>query len=97
MPLYILLARWTQKGIESIKESPARLDRAKELARSMGAEIESFVLLSGQYDFGVRLRAPDDDTVAKLVLAISSQGNVRTETMRAFTEEEFRQIIDGLP
>ena len=97
MALYILLFRWTQKGIENIKEGPARIDRAKELARSMGAEIESLVLLMGQYDFGIRLRAPDDDTVAKLVLAISSLGNVRSETMRAFTEEEFRQIVDTLP
>ena len=97
MALYILLARWTNRGIETIKNSPARLEHSKELARSMGAEIESFVLLMGQYDFGVRLRAPDDDTVAKFALAISSEGNVRTETLRAFTEEEYRQIIAGIP
>jgi uncharacterized protein with GYD domain len=63
----------------------------------MGAEIESFVLLMGQYDFGIRLRAPNDDTVAKFGLAVSSQGSVRSETMRAFSEEEFRQIVDMLP
>lgn len=97
MALYILLARWTNRGIETIKNSPARLKRSKELAHSMGAEIESFVLLMGQYDFGVRLRAPDDDTVAKFALAVSSEGNVRIETMRAFTEEEYREIIAGIP
>ncbi len=50
MPLYIVLASWTRKGIETIKDAPARIDRARELAHSMGAELESFLLLMGQYD-----------------------------------------------
>jgi|SRR3954466_4288198 uncharacterized protein with GYD domain len=97
MPLYILVGRWTNRGIETIKKSPARLKRAKELAHSLGAEVESFVLLMGRYDFGLWLRAPDDDTAAKFVLAARSEGNVRIETMRAFTEEEYLQIIAAIP
>lgn len=55
------------------------------------------MLLMGRYDFGIRLRAPDDDTAAKFVLAARSEGNVRIETMRAFTEEEYLQIIGAIP
>jgi uncharacterized protein with GYD domain len=50
-----------------------------------------------QYDHAVILEAPDDETVAKFALALGSQGNVRTETLRASTEDEFRQLINALP
>jgi len=63
----------------------------------MGAEIKQFYLTMGQYDFVVVLDAPSDETVAKFALAIGSRGNVRTETLRAFTESEYRQIIGALP
>lgn len=97
MPTYISLLRYTQKGAENMKESPARLDAAKELFKSMGAELKSFHLVMGQYDAVVIAEAPDDETVAKLVLSISSLGAVRTETLRAYTEDEYRNIIAALP
>ena len=80
-----------------MKESPARLDAAKELFKSMGAELKSFHLVMGQYDAVVIAEAPDDETVAKLVLSIGSLGAVRTETLRAYTEDEYRNIIAALP
>ena len=97
MPTYISLLRYTQKGAENMKESPARLDAAKELFKSMGAELKSFHLVMGQYDAVVIAEAPDDETVAKLVLSIGSLGAVRTETLRAYTEDEYRNIIAALP
>jgi uncharacterized protein with GYD domain len=97
MPTYITLVRYTQKGIENIKDSPARLDAAKKAFRAMGAELKQWYLVMGQYDAVVVSEAPDDETVAKLALAIGSLGSVRTETLRAFTEDEYRKIIAALP
>jgi len=97
MPTYLTLLRFTQQGVEKIKESPARLDRARQAFQSMGAEIKAFYLVLGQYDAVVISEAPNDETVGKLVLMIGAQGNVRTETLRAFTEDEYRKMIAALP
>ena len=97
MPTYISLLHFTQQGIEKIKESPARLDRARQAFQAMGAEIKGFYLVMGQYDAVLIAEAPDGETVAKLILATGSQGNVRTETMRAFSEDEYRKLIAALP
>ncbi len=59
--------------------------------------VQDYYLVIGQYDAVVVAEAPDDETVAKLALAIGSEGNVRTETLRAYTEDEYRKIIAALP
>ncbi len=97
MPTYISLISYTQNGIDNIKESPTRLDAAKEAFRAMGAELKEFYMVMGQYDLVVISEAPDDETVTKLVLMIGSGGAVRTETLRAYTEDEYRKIIASLP
>ena len=97
MPTYVTLIRYTQKGIEAIKDGPARLDAAKEAFRAAGGRIKDFYLVTGKYDAVVVAEAPDDETAVKLSLAIASRGNSRTETLRAFTEEEFRRIVANLP
>jgi uncharacterized protein with GYD domain len=97
MPTYMTLIRYTRQGIESIKDSPARLDTAKSLFKSMGAEIKSFYLAMGKYDVIVISEAPDDETATKLVLTIGSVGAVKTETFRVFTEDEYRKLISELP
>lgn len=97
MATYISLVKYTQQGIQNIKESPARLDTAKNAFQSMGAEIKEFYLVMGQYDLAIVFDAPDDETVARLMLATGALGNVSTQTMRAFTEDEFRNIVSGLP
>jgi len=97
MPTYVVLGHYTQQGVGNIKEGPARLDAAKQAFRAAGGELKQWYLVLGQYDFVVIAEGPDDETAAKLALAIGSQGNVRTETLRAFTEEEFRKIVAALP
>ncbi|MFQ6015249.1 MAG: GYD domain-containing protein [Anaerolineae bacterium] len=97
MATYVILVNYTQQGIQNIKESPNRLDAAKEAFRAAGAEIKAFYLVLGRYDIVVIAEAPDDETAAKLALTIGSGGAVRTETLRAFTEDEYRQIIAALP
>jgi uncharacterized protein with GYD domain len=97
MGTYIILVRYTQKGIENIKESPARLDTARKMFETMGGELKEFYLVSGQYDIVCVCEAPDDETIAKWALAVGSKGAVHTETLRAFTEDEYRKIISALP
>jgi len=97
MATYIQLIRFTQKGIENIKEGAARLDTVKQAYQAMGAEMKAFYLVAGQYDGIVIVEAPNDETMAKISLASGTRGTVRTETLRAFTEEEYRKIIAALP
>lgn len=97
MPTYISLLRYTHQGITTIKQSPARLDAVKHAYRQAGGELKAFYLTMGQYDAVVIAELPDDVAGAKLALAIGSQGNIRTETLRALTEDEFRRTVADLP
>ncbi len=96
MPTYITLAKWTQHGAEKIKESPARLDAFKKLVQSVGGTVKGFYMVTGHYDLVLIFEAPDDSAVAKAALTTASKGSVTTETVRAFTEEEYRKIIGAL-
>ncbi len=97
MPTYITLIRFTEKGITNIKQSPARIEAAKQAFRAAGAEIKQWFLVLGQYDVVIVAEAPNDETMAKLSLSIGSLGNVRMETLRAFSEDEFRKMIAAMP
>jgi uncharacterized protein with GYD domain len=97
MPTYIALLNFTQKGAETIKDGPKRVDAAKQAFRAAGAELKAFYLTMGQYDAVVISEAPNDEAVARLALATAALGNVRTETLRAFTEDEYRKIVASLP
>ncbi|HXJ84568.1 MAG TPA: GYD domain-containing protein [Candidatus Methylomirabilis sp.] len=97
MATYIILLGFTQKGIETIKEGPARLDRAKQAFKAAGAELKAFYLVTGRYDAVALVEAPSDDVVARVVLTAGSMGTIRSETLRAFTEDEFRKIVASLP
>src|SRR5580693_5297874 len=97
MPTYISLIKLSHQGITSIRESPSRLEAAREVMRSFGGELKDFYFTMGQYDIVVISEAPDDMAVAKGLLAIGSAGNVRSETMRVFQESEYREIVGSLP
>lgn len=96
MPTYITLIRYTQQGIQKIRESSERVDAARKAFRDAGAELKAFYLVMGRYDAVAIVEAPDDATLAKVLLALGSQGNVQTETLRAFREDEYRKIISEL-
>jgi uncharacterized protein with GYD domain len=96
MPTYISMLRYTQQGISAIKNAPARIDAAKEAYRKAGGELKSIYLTLGQYDLVVIAEMPNDEAVARLALVLGAQGNIRSETSRAFTEAEFRKIAGSL-
>ena len=97
MPTYISLEKFTPQGVKEIKDGPARVEAYRALCKKMGAELKSFHLTMGRYDIITIVDAPDDATMAKISLAVSSLGNVSMETLRAFDESEYRDIIAGLP
>jgi uncharacterized protein with GYD domain len=97
MPTFVTLIKFTQKGIEAIKDGPARLDAAKRAYDAVGAKLKGFYLVTGRYDAIAIVEAPDDETAVELSLGIAARGNSRTETMRAFTEDEYRRIVAKLP
>ena len=88
MPTFILALSWTDQGVRSVKDSPKRLAAGKDLAKKMGVEIKQVFLTSGDQDLLVIVESPSGDNVAKFALALSALGNLRTRTMRAWTESE---------
>jgi uncharacterized protein with GYD domain len=96
MPSYILLVRWTKQGLQKIKESPSRLEAGKKAFEAAGIKLKAFYMVMGRYDQVSIAEAPDDTTMAKALLSLASQGNLHTETLRAFTEDEYRKIISEI-
>lgn len=96
MATYILLLNWTQQGIENIKDSPQRLDQAKAAVRAAGGEITAFYMTLGQYDIVCVVEAPGDAALAKVMLELAAAGGIRSQTLKAFPENEYRDIIGGL-
>ena len=93
MKTYIALVNWTQKGIQEFKDSPSRIEKAKAAVAAGGGEMKSVYLTLGRYDMVAVIEAPDDAAYAKVMLVLGSKGGVRTETLRAFPEDEFRNIV----
>lgn len=97
MPTYIHLASYTGEGAQNIADSPDRLDDGKDLAASLNGELKQFFLTFGQYDMVAITEFPDDETAAQWALGVASGGAVTTETLKAFPEDEYRDVIAGLP
>ena len=96
MNTYVALLQWTQKGIQEFRDSPSRVEKAKAAIAAGGGEMKSFYLTLGRYDMVAVIEAPDDEAYAKVMLVLGSKGGVRTETLRAFTEAEFRNIVAAI-
>jgi uncharacterized protein with GYD domain len=97
MATYIVLSKYTQQGASKIKESPDRIEAARKMGQDRGVELKAWYLVMGRYDVVTIWEAPNDETLAKVLLRIGSLGNVSTETLRAFNEDEFRTLVSDLP
>jgi uncharacterized protein with GYD domain len=96
MATYILLTQWTDQGIKNVKASPKRADDARAMAKKFGVEWKNLFMTMGAYDLVLTVEAPDDQALAKYVVSLGSQGNVRTTTLKAFPEAEYRAIIGAV-
>ncbi len=97
MATYIMLGNWTDQGIRNIKDSPRRIDAAKASAKGAGGEIKDAYMTLGSHDVVIVTEFPGDDAAATFSLVMSSRGNVRLTTLKAFSEAEARKIIGSLP
>lgn len=97
MPGFIGLFKWTQQGVGTVKEAPDRIKRSRTLAEQMGIRTVGVWITMGEYDLAGVFDAPDDQAMATFMLAVASQGNVSTQTVRAFSEDEFAQVVGRLP
>ncbi len=97
MSVFVALINYTDQGIRTVKGSPKRVETARFLAKSSGAELKELYLTMGEYDLIAIVEAKNDESMAKFALALGSLGNVRTKTLKAFTEQEYRTIINNIP
>lgn len=96
MATYIVLTSFTDQGLRGVKDTTKRADAVKDLARKFGVTAKEFFWTLGAYDVVVVFDAPDDATMTALGLAIGGMGNVRTQTLRAFTRDEMNGILAKL-
>jgi len=97
MPNYIVLANFTEQGIRNVKQTTQRAEALKAEAEKLGVKVKDFFWTLGSCDVVTVFEAPDDETITRLMLQVGSLGNVRTQTLRAFTREEMDGILAKLP
>ncbi len=96
MPIYISLLRWTQQGVANAKDSPKRLDAGRAAFKKLGVEIKDTYLTMGRYDLVCVIEGPNDESVAQALISLGAQGNVQTETLKAWNEADYRKITGSL-
>ena len=96
MVAYVVLANFTDQGIRNVKDSPKRADAFKEMAKTFGVTVKELVWTQGRYDVVTVVEAPDELAVMSLSLSLSALGNVRTETLRAFSAAEMTTIVGNM-
>jgi uncharacterized protein with GYD domain len=96
MPRFVMLLKYTDKGIAGIADSPKRADAFRALAAKHGAKVETQFWTMGEYDGVVILNAPDGASMAALALGLGKLDFVRSTTLRAFDESEFKIVLDKI-
>ena len=96
MPTYVVLVNWTDQGIKNVKQTIERTDSGADLAEKHGLKLEQAYWTVGAYDMVAIFTAPDDEAMSAHLLEIGSLGNVRTTTLRAYSEEEMSGILQRL-
>ena len=96
MATYILLASYTEQGIKGIKDTVRRTDQVKEVAQKHGVKLKETYWVLGAYDVIGVFEAPDDETMTALSLAVAKMGNVKTQTLRAFSAADMKNILGKL-
>ena len=97
MATYITLYRYTRQGIQNVKGSPQRVEEARKAMEKAGGKLKAVYLTMGQYDIVAVSEWSDEETAAAFLLGQGAQGNVTSESLRAFGEDEFKRIVAKLP
>lgn len=96
MATYMILGNYTQKGIEGIKDRPARAERLRKRCEDNGCEFKAGYMALGRYDLVLMIEAPDEKSMAKVLIGAGMTGNIRTETLRLFDQAEGDEIVAGV-
>lgn len=97
MENYILLMKFTDQGIKAVRNAPLRIEAAIKGFEAMGGKVTGFYATMGEYDYVAIGEAPNDTVGMTFLLGLGLAGNVRTTTLKAFTREEFVEIVKRLP
>ncbi len=97
MATYVILMNLTDHGVREIKEAPARIEMAAKALEAAGGRMLAFYTVMGAYDYVAVVEAPSEEVALAQLLALGMQGNVRTNTLRAFTRDEFAAVLKRLP
>jgi uncharacterized protein with GYD domain len=96
MATFISLLNFTDQGIRNVKDSPDRFEAFRALAENLGVTVKSAYWTVGNYDIVVIVEGPDE-AVTSALLKVGSLGNVRSQTLRAFSADEMKRIITKMP
>jgi uncharacterized protein with GYD domain len=96
MATYVVLTNWTNEGARAAKETVARSEQVRQLARRLGGDVKQIYWTLGRYDLVAITEAPDDETAAAIGVAVAGSGAVRSETLRAFDADEMSAILAKL-
>jgi uncharacterized protein with GYD domain len=93
MATYIVLGNYTDQGIRNVKDTPKRTEAVKEMAKKSGVNLKETFWTLGTYDFVSVIEAHDDEAIIAFGMSVGKQGNVRTQTLRAFSAGEMKGIL----
>ena len=97
MPMYVGLTKWTDQGVKTVKDAASRFEQGRSLIEQAGGRVVGLWWTQGSYDAVIVTEWPDDESASVFSLSYAMAGNVRTETLRAFTTEEMQRILQRLP
>jgi uncharacterized protein with GYD domain len=93
VPTYIVVGNFTDQGVRNVKDTLKRLEGVRGVARKLGVTVKDAYWTLGQYDIALVAEAPDEAAMTAFGLSVGAQGNVRTQTLRAFSADEMGQLL----
>ncbi len=93
MGKYVLLFKFTEKGLANLQQSPSRAEAFAAAAQKLGGKVETLLWTAGPYDGLAIVEVPDDVAASALALSTAKLGNVSPCTLRAYDAAEFRKIL----
>jgi uncharacterized protein with GYD domain len=97
MPIWVSLVNLTDQGIRDIKHGPERLEEAAKRIEEVGGKLIGFYLTMGDYDYVTIVEGPSDEVAMTFLMGMGAAGNIRTKTLKAFTLDEFKAMVKGVP
>ena len=92
MPVFVVLGNWTDEGFKNAIDAPGRIKETHKAVAAAGGKMQLYYTL-GEYDFIMVVDVPDDKAIVKTLVWLGSKGNVRTKTLKAWTEDEAAAVL----